>query len=243
MGFSVKNISSQEANSGYSETAARFSELGGTFLTAAGALATRLEAVRALVFDWDGVFNTGAKGQGTNSGFSEADSMGTNMLRYGLWRRDGDLPITAIITGENNPTAESFATREHFHALYPGTANKADVIGRLCATHGIEQAQIACVFDDINDLGMAAECGARFLVRRNSSPLLQDFVSRNKYCDYITAAEAGGYAVREIAELILGLMGVFDAVVSSRTGHDADYKEYFSTRQAVVTLQERNPAT
>ncbi len=243
MDYLVKNISSHEANSGNSETAARFSELGGTFLTDAGALAKRLEAVRALVFDWDGVFNTGAKGQGTNSGFSEADSMGTNMLRYGLWRRDGDLPITAIITGENNPTAESFATREHFHALYPGVANKAEVIGQLCATYRIEQAQIACVFDDINDLGMAAECGVRFLVRRNSSPLLQDFVSRNQYCDYITAAEAGGYAVREIAELILGLMGVFDAVVSSRTGHDADYKEYLSTRQAVVTQQERNPAT
>ena len=243
MDYLVKNISSHEANSDNSETAARFSELGGTFLTDADALAERLEAVHALVFDWDGVFNTGAKGQGTNSGFSEADSMGTNMLRYGLWRRDGDLPITAIITGENNPTAESFATREHFHALYPGVANKAEVIGQLCATYRIEQAQIACVFDDINDLGMAAECGARFLVRRNSSPLLQDFVSRNQYCDYITAAEAGGYAVREIAELILGMMGVFDAVVSSRTGHDADYKEYFSTRQAVVTQQERNPAT
>lgn len=243
MDYLVKNISSHEASSGDSEAAARFSELGGTFLTDAGALSKRLEAVRALVFDWDGVFNTGAKGQGTNSGFSEADSMGTNMLRYGLWRRDGDLPITAIITGENNPTAESFATREHFHALYPGVANKAEVIGRLCATYNIEQAKIACVFDDINDLGMAAECGARFLVRRNSSPLLQDFVSRNKYCDYITAAEAGGYAVREIAELILGLMGVFDAVVSSRTAHDADYKEYFSMRQAVVTQQERSPAT
>ena len=204
MDYLVKNISSHEASSGSSETAARFSALGGTFLTNASALSKRLEAVRALVFDWDGVFNKGTKGEGTSSGFSEADSMGTNMLRYGLWRRDGDLPITAIITGENNPTAEAFATREHFHALYPGVANKAEVIGQLCATYRIEQAQIACVFDDINDLGMAAECGARFLVRRNSSPLLQDFVSRNKYCDYITAAEADGHAVREAAEMVVG---------------------------------------
>ena len=243
MDFLVKNISSHEANSGNSETAVRFSELGGTFLTDASALSKRLNAVRVLVFDWDGVFNKGAKGQGMESGFSEADSMGTNMLRYGLWQRDGDLPITAIITGENNPIAESFATREHFHALYSGVANKAEVIGQLCATYGIEQAQIACVFDDINDLGMAAECGARFLVRRNSSPLLQDFVSRNKYCDYITAAEADGYAVREIAELVLGLMGLFDAVVSSRARHDDEYKEYFSSRQAVETQHAKRPAT
>ena len=82
---------------------------------------------------------------------------------------------------------------------------------------------------------MASECGARFLVRRNSSPLLQDFVLKNDYCDYITAAQADSYAVREIAELALGLMGVFDTVVSSRVKYDDDYCEYFSARQVVAT--------
>jgi len=231
----VKNIFKHEANLEDTGAAARFTELGGTFLTDAATLARQIAAVRALVFDWDGVFNVGAKGQGKDSGFNEADSMGTNMLRYGLWRRDRGLPVTAIITGENNPTAESFAKREHFHAVYLGVANKLEVIEQLCATHELERSQIACVFDDINDLGMAAECGARFLVRRNSSPLLQDFVSRNDYCDYITAAQADGHAVREIAELILGVMGAFDDVVSSRSNHDDNYKEYFALRQSVET--------
>ena len=120
----VKNISNHDANSSDSGPADRFRELGGTFLTDAAELSKRLEAVRALVFDWDGVFNLGAKGEGASSGFSEADSMGTNMLRYGLWRRDGALPITAIVTGVDNSTAESFAKREHFHAIYRGVANK-----------------------------------------------------------------------------------------------------------------------
>ena len=198
-------------------------------------LSKRVRAVRALVFDWDGVFNVGAKGQNKESGFSEADSMGVNMLRYGLWRRDRVLPVTVIITGENNPVALSFAEREHFHAVYLGIANKSDVIPQLCSEHDLGRDEIACVFDDINDLGMASECGARFLVRRNSSPLLQDFVLKNDYCDYITAAQADSYAVREIAELALGLMGVFDTVVSSRAKYDDDYCEYFSARQAVAT--------
>jgi 3-deoxy-D-manno-octulosonate 8-phosphate phosphatase (KDO 8-P phosphatase) len=198
-------------------------------------LSKRVRAVRALVFDWDGVFNVGAKGQNKESGFSEADSMGVNMLRYGLWRRDRVLPVTVIITGENNPVALSFAEREHFHAVYLGIANKSDVIPQLCSEHDLGRDEIACVFDDINDLGMASECGARFLVRRNSSPLLQDFVLKNDYCDYITAAQADSYAVREIAELALGLMGVFDTVVSSRVKYDDDYCEYFSARQAVAT--------
>jgi 3-deoxy-D-manno-octulosonate 8-phosphate phosphatase (KDO 8-P phosphatase) len=161
--------------------------------------------------------------------------MGTNMLRYGLWRRDGVLPVTAIITGQNNPTAESFAKREHFHVLYSGVGDKGDKIDQFCATYGLERAQIACVFDDINDLGMAAECGARFLVRRDSSPLLREYVVRNEYCDYITAAEANNYAVREVTELALGVMGDFDAVVRSRAVHDDGYKQYFSARQAVET--------
>ncbi len=231
----VKNISNREANLNDSGPAARFKELGGTFLTDVAALSKRLEVVRALVFDWDGVFNEGAKQQGTDSGFSEADSMGTNMFRYGLWRRDGALPITAIITGQHNATAESFAKREHFHAVYPGVENKGATINQFCATYGLEREQVACVFDDINDLGMAAECGVRFLVRRSSSPLLQEFAIRNEYCDYVTAAEGNRYAVREIAELALGVMGVFDAVVRSRSVHDDDYKQYFSARQAVET--------
>ena len=238
----VKNISNREANLKLSGPAARFEELGGTFLIDVAALSKRLEAVRALVFDWDGVFNEGAKRQGTDSGFSEADSMGINMFRYGLWRRDGALPITAIITGQDNDTAESFAKREHFHAVYPAVENKGATIDQFRATYGLERDQVACVFDDINDLGMAAECGARFLVRRSSSPLLQEFAIRNEYCDYVTAAEANRYAVREVAELALGLMGVFDAVVRSRSIHDDDYKQYFSARQAVETQLVRRSA-
>jgi len=231
----VKNISNHDANLSDSGLAARFSELGATFLTDVATLSTRLEGVLALVFDWDGVFNNGIKRQGAGSGFSEADSMGTNMLRYGLWRRNGALPITAIITGESNPTAESFAKREHFHALFSGVKNKSDVIDEFCVTYGLERAHIACIFDDINDLGMAAECGARFLVRRSSSPLLQMFVSRNEVCDYITAAEADRNAVREITELALGMMGMFDAVVGSRAVHDDGYQQYFAARQAIDT--------
>jgi 3-deoxy-D-manno-octulosonate 8-phosphate phosphatase (KDO 8-P phosphatase) len=215
--------------------AARFAELGGRFLTDPQQLTVRLGEIRALVFDWDGVFNTGAKGHAAQSGFNEADSMGTNMLRYGLWRRDGDLPVTAIITGENNPSAESFATREHFHAVYTGASDKAEAIDRLCAAYKLTTAQIACVFDDINDIGMARQCGARFLVPRGADSLFQDYLTRNGCVDYATAASSGRFAVREVAELVLGLLGVFDAVVDSRVAQDVPYRQYFSLRQEVET--------
>lgn len=226
MGKNISNIA---------DTAARFSALGGVFLTEPATLAARLGDIRGLVFDWDGVFNRGVKGPGAPSTFSEADSMGTNMLRYGLWRSSEALPASLIITGEANPAAELFAKREHFDALYQGVRNKGEIIGQICADYGLAGNELACVFDDINDLGMAADCGVRVLVRRDSSPLLQEHVSRESLCDYITAAEADGHAVREAAEMLLGLMDAFDSVLRSRVAADGAYQRYFTARQAVTT--------
>ncbi len=94
----------------------KFTAAGGNFVTPVEELIQKLAECRAVVFDWDGVFNAGRKGQTSSSGFSEVDSMGTNMLRYGLWRRQGVLPYTAIISGENNESAVAFAEREHLTA-------------------------------------------------------------------------------------------------------------------------------
>lgn len=214
---------------------ASFSALGGVFLTPAEELRSLVEPARGMVFDWDGVFNSGSKGEGAASTFSEADSMGTNLLRYALWRARGEQPFTAIITGEDNPTARRFATREHFQAVYSGVKNKGVAIDELCAAHQLSGRELICMFDDVNDLGMAAKCGVRVLVRRDSSPLLKEHVARHGLCDYITAARSHENAVREAAELLLGLLGAFERVVASRVAWDADYARYFEARQAIQT--------
>ncbi len=59
----------------------KFTAAGGSFVTPVEELIQKLDECRAVVFDWDGVFNAGRKGQASSSGFSEVDSMGTNMLR------------------------------------------------------------------------------------------------------------------------------------------------------------------
>jgi 3-deoxy-D-manno-octulosonate 8-phosphate phosphatase (KDO 8-P phosphatase) len=168
----------------------KFHAAGGRFVTPVEELTEKLDQCRAIVFDWDGVFNAGRKGHMTSSGFSEADSMGTNMLRYGLWRRLGGLPYSAIISGEDNESAIAFAGREHLTAVYTGIRKKQDVIAHLCDENGLQAQQIACVFDDVNDLPMAAVCGLRLMVRRDASPMFADFVERQKTCDYVTGATA-----------------------------------------------------
>lgn len=232
--------SDSRATFGIEAVAERFAALGGVFLTPPGALASKLEAVRGLVFDWDGVFNRGVKGEGSASTFSEADSMGTNLLRYALWRRDGSLPSSAIITGELNPSARRFVDREHFDALYQGIKDKGDALESFRARHGLARRELVCVFDDVNDLAMAEGCGVRMLVRRSASPLLGEYVAAQGAADYITGNGADAYAVREIAELLIGLMGAFTVVVESRVLLDERYRSYFDARQAIKTELERH---
>jgi len=215
--------------------AEKFKAAGGRFVTPVEELTRRLEQCQAIVFDWDGVFNAGRKGHAATSGFSEADSMGTNMLRYGLWRKLGRLPFAAIISGENNASAIAFAEREHFDATYTGMRDKKQVIEHVCDQHELRPEQIACVFDDINDLPMAEICGLRFRVRRDASPLFAAMANSGDYCDYVTGANADRYAVREVCELMLGLMDAYTDVVDSRVAYDTRYQDYFKTRQSATT--------
>ena len=59
-----------------------FSEIGGTFLSNALDISAKLKTIKAFVFDWDGVFNNAVKNENKSSNFNEADSMGTNLLRF-----------------------------------------------------------------------------------------------------------------------------------------------------------------
>lgn len=229
------------ADSFSADIEAAFSALGGVFVTPAARIAARAAACRGLVFDWDGVFNSGTKSEGAPSSFSEADSMGLNLLRYGMWRTNGRLPVTAVITGEQNETARRFATREHFDAIYSGVRNKAAALEHFCARHAVAPHELAVVFDDVNDLGMAGRAGVRVLVRRDASPLLRDYAIRQGLADYVTAARADAHAVREAAELLLGLLGAFEEVVRRRSAWDAEYVRYFEARQAVETRVEHAP--
>lgn len=213
--------------------AERFEEAGGRFVTPVTQIARRLRQCRAIVFDWDGVFNSGAKGSGVVSGFSEPDSMGTNMLRFGLWCQSGKLPYAAIVSGERNAAAIEFAGREHFSAVQTGVSDKRVAIDALCDRYDLEVHQLACVFDDVNDLSMAAACGLRFMVRRTSSPMLADYVARNSLSDYLTGD--GDYPVREVCELALGVMGNYDDVIASRVAYDERYQAYWQARQSVTT--------
>tara|TARA_B100001250_G_scaffold414601_1_gene454406 strand:- start:10964 stop:11653 length:690 start_codon:yes stop_codon:yes gene_type:complete len=213
----------------------KFELLGGHFISDFFDLIEKLKNIDTLIFDWDGVFNSGNKFLDEGSGFNESDAMGINMLRFALWLRDRNIPKTIIVTGEKNSIAEDFAKREHFNSIYSGVKNKSLAINKISLAYSINKSNIACFFDDINDIGMAKNCGARFLIRKKSSPLLEEFVKKKRYCDYISANDGGSQALREVSELFIGMLGLFPDVVDNRAENTDSYKKYFLDREQVKT--------
>lgn len=206
----------------------------GDLIIPADELRIKLENIKALVFDWDGIFNSGEKGQ-VPSTFNEIDSMGVNMLRFGYSMMSGKNPIAAIVTGARNETAIQWAQREHLHAVYLNVKHKEDVIPKLKASHGITEDEILFVFDDIHDLSLAKRSGIRILVQNPGASKFVDYCRRMKYFDYMTANRGNDNAVREISEMILDQIGMFEKTIEYRAEFNDTYQAYLQKRNEVYT--------
>ena len=207
-----------------------FEKMGGEFKTSPILLSEKLKNIKALVFDWDGVWHDGKKDGSGKSTFSEVDSMGLNLLRFGFYLEQGKIPVTLIITGENNVTAFDFAKREHLDGVLFKAKNKLEFFEFLLQQWHLKPEEVLFVFDDVLDLAMAAKCGVRYFISRSGSPLLTNFVTEKQLADYATANEGGKNAVREICDLSLGLLGNFDEVIAGRMSFSARYAQYWDVR-------------
>jgi 3-deoxy-D-manno-octulosonate 8-phosphate phosphatase (KDO 8-P phosphatase) len=220
-----------------------FKNGGGEFISPPSSFIGKLKNIKGILFDWDGVFNNGFKKAGEGSPFSEVDAMGGNLLRYAFWKLNGALPKVAVITGENNPPAQALAEREHFHEIYFMAKNKSISFKAFCEKYSLRPDEVLFFFDDVLDLEVARQCGARIMIRRPSTVLLNNFASENGYADYLTANDGGHHGLREGCELVMGLLGVYDEVVRERSVFAKSYSTYVAERaqiETVVTKQVSN---
>lgn len=198
-------------------------------------LKDKLKNIKAIVFDWDGVFNDGGKTSSGGSRFSEVDSMGTNLLRYSFYLRSGKMPLTAIISGEKNETAFYFAGRECFNSSYFKVPNKTEALKHFCDNENVKASEIIYVFDDVLDLPIAEVCGLRMQVGQKANVNFLNYCIKNKMCDYVSSCKGGDHAVREICELLMGMNGNFDEVITTRKNYDKKYLEYIEKRRKILT--------
>ncbi|CAN5306334.1 hypothetical protein BH09BAC3_BH09BAC3_36660 [soil metagenome] len=213
-----------------------FENEGGEFISPPSFFIDKLKKIKAVLFDWDGVFNDGFKSGSEGSAFSEVDSMATNMLRYGLWRINGTIPVTAVMTGENNPTANHLAKRESFNAVFSKIKNKSAVFDIFCNNYQVRPEEVIFFFDDILDLDVARKCGVRILIGNSSNLMLKEFVKKSSLADYITANNGRNHGLRESIELSLALLGQFDNVVSERMIFSENYQQYIAERKTIETI-------
>jgi 3-deoxy-D-manno-octulosonate 8-phosphate phosphatase (KDO 8-P phosphatase) len=207
----------------------------GKFLVNAEEIQQKLKKIKAFVFDWDGVFNNGHKTETGSSSFSEIDSMGTNLLRFNYYLINEQLPFTAIISGEQNKAAVSFAEREHFYAIYSGIKNKFSALQHFCELNKIIFSEVAFVFDDVLDLSTADRCGLRIMIAHDASQLLAKYVEEKKLADYFTHSDGSNNAVREATELMMGLNGQFENTIANRMNNSQKYLNYLDQRNSVIT--------
>jgi 3-deoxy-D-manno-octulosonate 8-phosphate phosphatase (KDO 8-P phosphatase) len=220
----------------HQEIQSLFTKAGGRFILPIDHIQRKLEKIKAFVFDWDGVFNDGSKRDQTGSGFTEPDAMGTNMLRFSYWLNNKLLPITAIITGEENESALYLANREHFSSIYRKASNKKKSFEHFLTTHQLQSHEVAFIFDDVLDLAVAAQCGLRIAAHRKANLLLNEHMITHNLADYFTSTSGGENAVRESCELLIGLQGNYYETISNRLNFSDSYQQYLAQRQQVETI-------
>ncbi|MCB9184163.1 MAG: phosphatase [Flavobacteriales bacterium] len=203
-------------------------------------LLRRLARIKAVLFDWDGVFNDGFKDAEGGSPFSEVGSMGVNLLRFALWLRNGHLPKAAVITGQHNPYAERFAQRERLQGVYMGFTNKPEAFDSFLAKHELQSEEVAFFFDDVLDLPVAARCGMRVMIGSSVTAWLVEQAIARGDVDLVTANSGGDNGLREATDAVIALLGNGTEVIEHRVKYSEIYQRYLSERQAVVPEVVRN---
>jgi len=212
-----------------------FLDLGTTLSRSVDELRHRLAGIRAVLFDWDGVFNDGWKDVEGGSPFSEVGSMGVNMLRFGLWLENAEaLPFAGVITGQHNKHAERFAQREKFHGLYMGFIHKPEAFEAFLKQHGLKPEQVAFFFDDAIDLAVADRCGLRILMRHRAGLAFAQHAQQRGCVDIATALSGGENGLREATDMLLVLMQRFHTVIEHRAAYSETYQRYLAARNATT---------
>jgi 3-deoxy-D-manno-octulosonate 8-phosphate phosphatase (KDO 8-P phosphatase) len=156
-------------------------------------MAAGIPTIKALALDVDGVLTDGGVwwgDDGTESKrFSFADIMGVSLAsKAGL--------IITLISGEDSPLVDRFATKMNIADVTKGCKDKASALRAFAARQGLALEDICFMGDDINDLG-AMEIAGFSAAPANAQPAVRKIVR------FVAKSNGGNGAVRELVDLIL----------------------------------------
>ena len=149
--------------------------------------------IELLILDVDGVLTDGrlyygAGGEELKAFHTQDGSAMKRLMASGV--------TIAIITGRDSPAVARRAKELGVPHLYMAVEEKTTALAQLSEASGTEPARMAHAGDDLPDLPLFAQVGMAFSVP-NAHPAV---VAR---ADYVTTANGGFGAVREICDLVL----------------------------------------
>ncbi len=153
----------------------------------------RIDQIRLVAFDIDGVFTDGRfylSDDGVESkAFHTQDGYGVRrLLAAGV--------AVAVISGRRSGAVEKRMAELEVPHVVLGCKDKVAALDELAATLGIDVADCAYVGDDLPDLPLLEHVGFSVAVANAVAELQQR-------CDYVTTRPGGGGAVREVCDLIV----------------------------------------
>jgi 3-deoxy-D-manno-octulosonate 8-phosphate phosphatase (KDO 8-P phosphatase) len=163
--------------------------------------------IKLLLMDVDGVLTdgklynvpgpTGAMVE--TKAFDSQDGIGLQWLaRNGIQ--------TGLISGRNSPATIERASQCKFRYVYQGHTEKIPILEEIFSVSGLSKDEVAYIGDDFTDI-VAMRRVALGVATANARPEV-------KACaQYVTQAEGGRGAVREVAEILLRAQGHWDEIL------------------------------
>ncbi len=167
-------------------------------------LKDKVEGIRLVIFDVDGVLTDGgliydARG-GESKVFDVKDGHGIKLLmRAGV--------AAAIITARESKAVENRAAGLGIDLVFQGAKDKLKAFDAILEKLSLSPEQAAYVGDDLIDLPVMRRTGFSATV-----PEATDEVKQR--ADYVTERPGGKGAAREVCELILKVQGKWDSMVA-----------------------------
>lgn len=155
---------------------------------------TALRRIRLVVLDVDGVLSDGRiiyDESGTE--FKSFDALDG----YGIRKATAAGLVLALISGRKSKVVVHRAQELGIGEVHQGVKDKLAVLKSLLKKYRLAPADVCCVGDDEPDIPMLGDAGFSAAPPR-AVPAVRQVV------DYVTTAEGGRGAVREVIELILG---------------------------------------
>ncbi len=163
----------------------------------------RASRIKLLLMDCDGVLTDGRlwllENGDEHKSFNTHDGLGLSLLhRAGL--------KSGIISGRSAPAVIRRASELGIEFLRQGDADKIEAFEQVLREAGVDENEVAFVGDDLTDIPI--------MQRSELAVAVADAVEEvRSVAHYVTRAEGGRGAVREVIEIILKAQGRWNELV------------------------------